>query len=89
MLPFESSPLFAIAMVQLVDPIPWGRSVADKPFLEAIVAAGVLLPNTDPARPVWIAPGSSETEPNPLSYLQVISLASPAPLLFVTPRPRA
>ena len=61
-------------MVQLVDPVPWGRSVADKPFMEAMVAAGILLPNTDPARPVWIASGSSEMEPNPPSGY-VVSLA--------------
>ena len=80
---FEPSPPFTIAMVRLVDAVPWGRSSADKPFLEAMVAAGILPPNTNLAHPVWIAPGSSETEPNPPSYLQVISLASPAPLLLL------
>jgi hypothetical protein len=54
-------------MVKLVDPVPWGRSVANKPFLEAMVAAGILPPNTDPARPVWIALGSMETQPKPPS----------------------
>ena len=55
---FEPSPPFTIAMVRLVDAVPWGRSSADKPFLEAMVAAGILPPNTNPVRPVWIAPGS-------------------------------
>ena len=51
LLSFEPSPLFAIAMVKLVDPVPWGKSVADKAFLESMVAARILPPNTDPAPP--------------------------------------
>ena len=31
------------------------------------MAVGVLPPNTDPARPVWIAPKSTEMEPKPPS----------------------
>ena len=38
-------------MVQLVDLVPWGKSVADKAFLESMVAARILPPNTDPAPP--------------------------------------
>ena len=59
--------------VRMVDHVHWGRSTADKAFLETLVAAGLLPPNTDPARPVWIAPGS-ETEPKPPSGY-VVSLA--------------
>ena len=61
-------------MVQLVDPVPWGKFIADKAFLELMVATGVLPLNTDPARPVWIAPESTETEPKPPSGY-VVSLA--------------
>jgi hypothetical protein len=39
-----------------------------------MVTAGILPPNTNPVRPVWIAPGSSEMEPNPPSGY-VVSLA--------------
>ena len=74
MLSFEPSPLFAVAMVQLVDPVPWDKSIADKAFLESLVAAGILPPNTDSVCPEWIAPGSTETEPKPLSCY-VVSLA--------------
>ena len=42
-------------------------------FLEALVAAGVLPPNTDPAHPVWIAPGSETESITPSGY--VVSLA--------------
>jgi hypothetical protein len=61
-------------MVKLVAPVPWGKSVAEKAFLESMVAVGILQPNTDPARPVWIAPGSTEMEPKPPSGY-VVSLA--------------
>ena len=59
--------------VQLVDPVPWGRSTADRQHLELLVASGLLAPNTDPAHPMWIAP-RLETTPNPPSGY-VISLA--------------
>ena len=62
-----------MAKVQLVDPVPWGRSTADQQYLESLVAPGLLAPNTDPARSVWIAP-KSETTPNPPSGY-VVSLA--------------
>ena len=71
---FKPPPLFAVAMVQLVDPVPWGNSIADKVFLESLVATGVLPPNTDSARPVWIAPGSTKMEPKPPTGY-VVSLA--------------
>jgi hypothetical protein len=61
-------------MVQMVDPVTWGKSVADKAFLESMVAVGILLPNTDPARSVWIAPGSTKMEPKPPSGY-IVSLA--------------
>ena len=62
-----------VKTVKMVAPVPWGKSIADKAFLDAMVTAGILPPNTDPARPVWIAPGS-ETEPKPPSSY-VVSLA--------------
>ena len=52
--------------VRKVDPVSWGWSTADAPYLETLVAAGLLPANTNPARLVWIAPGS-ETEPKPPS----------------------
>ena len=70
----ELSPLFGIAMVQLIDPAPWGKSITDKVFLESLVAAGVLPSNTDSACPEWIALGSTETEPKPPNGY-VVSLA--------------
>ena len=56
----------AMARVQLVEPVPWGRSTADRQHLESLFAAGLLAPNTDPAHPVWIAL-RSEATPNPVS----------------------
>ena len=70
---FPPSP-FIDAMAQLVDPMPWGRSIADRAFLESLVATGVLLPNTDPVRPVWIALASTEMDPKPPTGY-VVSLA--------------
>jgi hypothetical protein len=62
-----------VKMVQMVAPVPWGKSIADRAFLETLVAAGLLPPNTDPARPVWIAPGSETESMPPSGY--VVSLA--------------
>ena len=62
-----------MAKVQLVDPVPWGRSTTDQQYLESLVATRLLAPNTDPARPVWNAP-KSETTPNPPSGY-IVSLA--------------
>ena len=58
--------------VRMEDPVPWGRSTADVPYLETPVAAGLLPVITDPVRPEWIALGS-ETMPNPPSSY-VVSL---------------
>jgi len=44
------SSIVAMAKVQLVDPVPWGRSTADQQYLESLVASGLLAPNTDPVR---------------------------------------
>jgi len=54
-------------MAQYADPVSWGKSTADEAFLESLVAAGLLAPNTDSTRPVWIAPTSTELEPKPPS----------------------
>jgi len=54
-------------MAQLADPAPWGRSTVDAAVLESLVAEGLLLPNIDLSRPVWIAPMSEEREPKPPS----------------------
>ena len=39
---FEPPSLFIVAMVQLVDPVPWGKSVTDQAFLESLVATEIL-----------------------------------------------
>ena len=62
-----------VKMVQLVDPAPWSRSTADRPYLESLVAARQLPPNTDPARLVWIPPRSESVPKPPSGY--VVSLA--------------
>ena len=67
------SSIVAMARVQLVDPVPWGRSTADRQHVELLVANGLLEPNTDPARPMWIAPRSETTPTPPSDY--VVSLA--------------
>ena len=53
--------------------MPWGRSTADQQYLESLVATGLLAPNTDLGRSMWIAP-KSETAMNPPSGY-VVSLA--------------
>ena len=77
---FESflHPPLVEAMVQLADPVPWGRSTADTALQESLVADGILPPNTDPSRPVWIAPTSAEREPQPPSGY-VVSLGFSVP----------
>ena len=59
--------------VRMADPVPWGRSTTDAPYLEVLVATELLPAVTDPARPEWIAPGL-ETEPRPPSGY-IVSLA--------------
>ena len=52
-------------MAQIEEPLPWGRSSAIETVLEGLVAERLLPLNTNPARPVWIAPRPEEIEPNP------------------------
>ena len=59
--------------VRMEDPAPWGRSTANAPYLEPLVAAGLLPAVTYPALPEWMAPGSG-TEPRPSSGY-IVSLA--------------
>ena len=74
-------------MLQYVDPVPWGRSIANQEFLQSMVALGVLPEITDRARPEWIAPRSSEEEPNP-SKGYIVSLARLHERGFVIPARR-
>ena len=60
--PFLDTPSVE-AMAQLANPVSWGRSTADAAFLETLVTDGVLPPNSDASRPVWITPTSVEREP--------------------------
>ena len=61
-------------MVQYEEPLPRGKSSATKAVLKGLVGDGLLPPNTDPSRPVWIAPMPEEREPqSPSGY--VMSLA--------------
>ena len=74
-------------MAQLADPAPWGRSTTDVVFLETVVADGVLPPNSDASRPVWIAPTSAKREPQPpCGY--IVSLARLHELGFGVPAGR-
>ena len=49
------------------EPAPWVKSIATTVALEALVDEGLLPPNTEPSRPVWIAPRPEEREPKPPS----------------------
>ena len=74
-------------MVNLAESAPWGKSITDQQFLESLVAARVLPPNTNTARPVWIAPALTEMEPKPPSGY-VISLARLHERVFGVPTGR-
>ena len=52
-------------MAQFAEPAPWSKSTATEAVLGALVDEGLLLPNTESSRPVWIPPGPEEREPNP------------------------
>ena len=54
-------------MVQIEEPLQWGRSTTTAAVLEQLVADRLLPLNTNPSRPVWIPPRPEETEPNPPS----------------------
>ena len=60
-------------MAQFAEPAPWGKSTATEPVLEALVDEGLLPPNTELSRPVWIAPRPEEREPK-LSSGYIVSL---------------
>ena len=61
-------------MAQFTDPAPWGRSTVRAADLEALVADGLLPPNTDQSPLMWIVPRPEEREPKPPSGY-VVSLA--------------
>lgn len=67
-------PSFTDTMVQQVDLVPWGKSTANQQYLETLITARVLLPNTDLARLAWIAPEPTEVELKPPSGY-IMSLA--------------
>jgi hypothetical protein len=52
-------------MAQIEEPLPWGKSSATEAALQGLVDEGLLLPNVDPSRPVWIPPRAEETELKP------------------------
>ena len=52
-------------MVQYEEPLPWVKSSATEAVLKGLVGDGLLPPNTDPSRPVWIAPRAEEVVPKP------------------------
>ena len=54
-------------MVQYKEPLPWGVSSATEAVLKGLVGDRLLPPNTDPSRPVWIAPRAEERDPKPPS----------------------
>jgi len=54
-------------MVQYEEPLPWGKSSATEAVLKGLVSDGLLPPNSDPLRPVWIAPWEEEMVPKPPS----------------------
>ena len=54
-------------MVLYEEPLPWGKFSPTEAVLQALVDEGLLPPNTDPSRPVWIAPRPEESDPKPPS----------------------
>ena len=54
-------------MVQYEEPLPWGKSPATEAVLKGLVDDGLLLPNTDPSRSVWVAPRAEEVVLKPPS----------------------
>ena len=54
-------------MAQIEELLLWGRSSATEAVLEGLVSDGLLPPNSDPSRPVWIAPRAEERELKPPS----------------------
>ena len=54
-------------MTQYGEPLPWGKSSATEAVLRGLVDEGLLPPNTNPSRPVWIPLRAEESEPNPPS----------------------
>ena len=61
------------AMAQCEEPLPWGKYSATKAVLKGLVINGLLPPNSDLSRPVWIALRVEESEPKPPS-VYIVSL---------------
>ena len=72
--PAPRVPRRSSAMAQYEEPLPWGKSSATEAVLKGLVNDGLLPPNSDPSRPVWIVPTPVEREPKPPSGY-VVSLA--------------
>ena len=66
-------------MVQYEEPLPRGKSSATKAVLKELVGDGLLPPNTDPSRPVWIALWAEEVVPRPPSGYIVSLVVTPQP----------
>jgi hypothetical protein len=58
-------------MAQYEEPLPWGKSSATEVVLQGLVNDGLLPPNTDLSRPVWIASRAEESDPKPPSGYMV------------------
>ena len=67
--------------MQYEKPLPWWKSSVTEAVLKGLVGDGLLPPNTNLSRPVWIAPRVEEVVPRPPSGY-IVSLV-------VTPRPWA
>ena len=52
-------------MLDIHEPLPWGKSTATAAVLEQLVADRLLPVNINSERPAWIPPRPEETEPNP------------------------
>ena len=60
-------------MLDVQEPLPWGKSTATAAVLEQLVADRLLPVKINSERPAWIPPRPEETEPNiPKGY--VVSL---------------
>jgi hypothetical protein len=73
--------------IQVLDPLPWNRSMVTEFAPNELVNGGQLAPNVEGQPAAWIVPPATDREPNP-SYGYVVSFISHHERGFAAPASR-
>jgi hypothetical protein len=73
--------------IQVLDPLPWPRSMVTEFELHELENSSQLVPNVDGQPPAWIVPPAADREPNP-PFGYVVSFIRHHERGFVAPSSR-